>query len=104
MDRVQLRQRLRAAGVAEDRYLLVGLDPPRSVSAGACIVRPNERSWEVLVWEPRRAQPSLTFLTEAEACEYVLTVLTVGRAAPAPAPATPVLAELGADEAAPATL
>jgi hypothetical protein len=76
MDRLQLKQCLQAAGVPDDRYLLVGLDPPRAVREGACIVRPNQRSWEVLVWEPVRLQPSLTFLTEGEACEYVLDILT----------------------------
>lgn len=81
MDRLQLKQYLDAAGVPEDRYLLVGLDPPRTVREGACIVRPNQRSWEVLVWEPVRLQPSLTFLNEDEACEYVLDVLT-GHEAP----------------------
>jgi hypothetical protein len=76
MDRLQLKRCLQAAGVPDDRYLLVGLDAPRAVREGACIVRPNQRSWEVLVWEPARLQPSLTFVNEDEACEYVLDVLT----------------------------
>jgi len=54
----------------------VGVDPPRPVSEGACILRPNQRSWEVLVWRPVPLRPSLTFLTEQEACEYVLDALT----------------------------
>lgn len=76
MNRLRLKQCLQAAGVPEDRYLLVGLDQPRAVREGACIVRPNQRSWEVLVWEPVRLKPSLTFLDENEACQYALTVLT----------------------------
>ncbi len=104
MDRVQLKQRLGAAGVPEDSYLLVGLEAPRSVSAGACIVRPNERSWEVLVWEPRREQRSLSFSTEDEACEYVLAALTVTPAGPATAPAAGAVGALSADEAAAAAL
>lgn len=76
MDRRQLKQYLQAAAVPEDRYLLVGLDAPRTVGEGACILRPNQRTWEVLVWETRRLHPSLTFLRESEACEYVRTVLT----------------------------
>ncbi|HET9059853.1 MAG TPA: hypothetical protein VFN61_08020, partial [Acidimicrobiales bacterium] len=76
VDRRQLQQCLHAASVPEDRYLLVGLEAPRTVSEGACILRPNQRSWEVLVWESMRMHPSLTFLSEDEACEYVLTVLT----------------------------
>lgn len=76
MDRLQLKRCLEAAGVPEDRYLLVGLDPPRTVREGACIVRPNQQSWEVLVWEPVRLRPSLSFLNEDQACEYVLDVLT----------------------------
>ena len=79
MDRLQLKHCLEAAGVAEDRYLLVGVDAPRPVRAGAWIVRPNQRSWEVLVWQPVHLQPSLTFLSEDEACEYVLSVLAVPR-------------------------
>ncbi len=76
MDRLQLKHYLEDAGVAEDRYLLVGVNAPRPVGPGACIVRPNQRSWEVLVWGPVRLQLSLTFLAESEACEYVLDVLT----------------------------
>ncbi|MGP8206618.1 MAG: hypothetical protein ACLQVK_11320 [Acidimicrobiales bacterium] len=76
MDLQQLKQCLLAAGVAEGEYLLIGLDPPRAVREGACIVRPNQRSWEVLVWRPVRLEPSLTFLSEDEACEYALDVLT----------------------------
>lgn len=77
MDRLRLKQYLEAAGVPEDRYLLVGLDPPRAVCEGACIVRPNQRSWEVLVWEPAGlAARSLTFLNEDQACGYALDVLT----------------------------
>jgi hypothetical protein len=75
MDRLRLKQYLEAAGVPEDKYLLVGLDPPRTVREGACIVRPNQRSWEVLVWEPAGMAPSLTFLNEDQACGYALDVL-----------------------------
>jgi hypothetical protein len=88
MDRVQLREYLQAAGVAEDRYLLVGLDAPRTVREGAYVVRPNQRSWEVLVWEPVRLEPSLTFLNEDEACEYVLGALVPVKA-PEQQPAQP---------------
>jgi hypothetical protein len=110
MDRKQLKQCLQAAAVPEDRYLLVGLDAPRTVGEGACILRPNQRSWEVLVWESMRMHPSLTFLSEDEACEYVLTVLTgattasvvveaaatpgASGSATGPAPATTVTAAL----------
>jgi hypothetical protein len=77
MDRLRLKQYLEAAGVPEDKYLLVGLDPPRAVCEGACIVRPNQRSWEVLVWEPAgMAASSLTFINEDQACGYALDVLT----------------------------
>jgi hypothetical protein len=76
MDLQQLKHCLQAAGVPEDGYLLIGLDPPRAVREGACIIRPNQRSWEVFVWRPCRVEPSLTFLSEDEACEYVLDVLT----------------------------
>ncbi len=75
MDRLQLKQRLDAAGVPEDSYLLVGLDQPRAVREGACIVRPNQRSWEVLVWEPARLAPSFTFLNEEQACDHALDIL-----------------------------
>jgi hypothetical protein len=85
MDRLRLKQYLEAAGVAEDRYLLVGLDPPRPVREGACIVRPNQHSWEVLVWEPARLAASLTFVNEDQACGYALDVLTpAGAWQPAP--------------------
>ena len=76
MDLQQLKHRLLAAGVPEDGYLLVGLDAPRAVREGACIVRPNQRTWEVLVWRPVRVEPSLTFLSEDEACEQALGMLT----------------------------
>jgi len=76
MDLQQLKQCLLAAGVPEDGYLLIGLEAPRAVREGACIIRPNQRSWEVFVWRPVRAEPSLTFLSEDEACEYALDVLT----------------------------
>jgi hypothetical protein len=76
MDRLRLRECLEAAGVPEDRYLLVGLDPPRAVREGACIVRPNQRRWEVLVWEPARMVAALSFLNEDQACDYALDVLT----------------------------
>ena len=76
MDRLRLKQYLEAAGVPEDRYLLVGVDPPRAVREGACIVRPNQRSWEVLVWEPARLAASLSFVNEDQACGYALDVLT----------------------------
>jgi hypothetical protein len=76
MDRLRLKQYLEAAGVPEDKYLLVGLDPPRAVREGACIVRPNQRTWEVLVWEPAGIVPSRTFLNEDQACGYALDVLT----------------------------
>ncbi len=76
MDRLRLKQYLEAAGVAEDRYLLVGVDPPRAVREGACIVRPNQHSWEVLVWEPARLAASLSFVNEDQACGYALDVLT----------------------------
>jgi hypothetical protein len=75
MDRLELKQHLRAAGVPEDCYLLVGLDPPRSVREGACIVRPNQHSWEVLVWSPVDPHPVLTFANEDEACEHLLNSL-----------------------------
>ena len=81
MHRLQLKHCLEAAGVAEDKYLVVGVDPPHAVSEGACILRPNERSWEVLVWRPSRSQPPLSFLSEDDACEYVLDTLTAGLAA-----------------------
>lgn len=84
MDRLQLREHLQAAGVPEDLYMLVGLDAPRSVREGACVLRPNEHSWEVVVWGPARPGPTLVFMTEAEACYYVLHLLT---ASPAPRPA-----------------
>jgi hypothetical protein len=77
MDRLELKQHLQAGGVREDRYLLVGLDPPRAVEEGACIVRPNQHSWEVLVWAPVKSHVSLTFSNEDEACEYVLNTLIV---------------------------
>jgi hypothetical protein len=76
MDRLRLKQYLEAAGVPEDRYLLVGVDPPRAVREGACIVRPNQRNWEVLVWEPARLAASLSFVNEDQACGYALDVLT----------------------------
>lgn len=76
MDLQQLKHYLLAAGVPDDRYLLVGLDVPRAVREGACIVRPNQRGWEVLVWRPVRVEPSLTFLSEDEACERALDMLT----------------------------
>ena len=76
MDRLQLKECLEAASVPEDRYLLVGLDPPRAVREGACIVRPNQRSWEVLIWEPVRLAAALSFLNEEQACNYALDLLT----------------------------
>jgi hypothetical protein len=107
MDLQQLKQCLLAAGVAEGEYLLIGLDPPRAVREGACIVRPNQRSWEVFVWRPVRLEPSLTFLSEEEACEYALDLLTspitrsegaapTGPVAAGPLPASPVAASSGA--------
>ena len=100
MDLQQLKQCLLAAGVPEDSYLLVGLDPPRAVREGACIVRPNQRTWEVFVWRPVRVEPSLTFLNEDEACERALDMLTAPITTseaparpvtprPAPAPSVP---------------
>jgi hypothetical protein len=76
VDRLQLKQYLQAAGVTEDSYLLVGLDPPKAVREGACIVRPNQRSWEVLMWEPASRPWSRLFLNEDLACGYALGVLT----------------------------
>jgi hypothetical protein len=75
VDRLQLKQYLQAAAVPEDRYLLVGLDPPKAVREGACIVRPNQRSWEVLMWEPASRPWSRIFLNEDLACAYALDVL-----------------------------
>lgn len=83
MDLQQLKHCLQAAGIPESGYLLVGLDPPRAVQEGACIIRPNQRNWEVFVWRPVRVEPSLTFLSEEEACEYVLGVLTSAITKPA---------------------
>jgi hypothetical protein len=82
MNRLHLKQCLDAAGIPEDRYLLVGLDPPRALREGAWVVRPNQRDWEVLVWQPVRSRVSLTFLNEDQACGYVLEVLAP--AAPGP--------------------
>ncbi len=79
MDRLRLKQYLEAAGVPEDSYLLVGLDPPKAVREGACIVRPNQRSWEVLMWEPASRPRSFIFLNEDLACGYALDVLTPSR-------------------------
>ena len=87
MDLQQLKQCLLAAGVPEGEYLLMGLDPPRAVREGACIVRPNQRSWEVLRLAARPPGASLTFLNEEEACEYLSTCSlrpTPGRRAAAP--------------------
>jgi hypothetical protein len=92
MDLQQLKHCLLAAGVPEDGYLLIGLDPPRAVREGACIIRPNQRSWEVLVWRPVRLEPSVTFLSEDEACEYALDLLTSAITTsepPVPAASTP---------------
>ncbi len=89
MDLQQLKHCLQAAGVPEEVYLLIGLDPPRAVREGACIIRPNQRSWEVFVWRPVRVEPSLSFLTEDEACEYVLEVLTSAVTASASATSSP---------------
>ncbi|HTV12610.1 MAG TPA: hypothetical protein VME20_12205 [Acidimicrobiales bacterium] len=75
MRRLQLKHYLDAAGVGEDKYLLVGVDPPRTVCEGAWILRPNQRDWEVLAWRPVRLAPSLMFLTEEQACQYVLDML-----------------------------
>ncbi len=83
MNRLHLKQCLDAAGIPEDRYLLVGLDPPRALREGACVVRPNQRDWEVLVWEPVRPRVSLTFLNEDQACDYVLDVLAPAGPGPA---------------------
>ncbi|HTW10300.1 MAG TPA: hypothetical protein VME46_22540 [Acidimicrobiales bacterium] len=80
MDRLRLKRCLEAAGVPADRYLLVGVDAPKSLSEGACVVRPNQRNWEVLVREPVHTHPTLVFVTEAEACEYVLDALTTAAA------------------------
>ena len=102
MHRLQLKHYLEAAGVPEDRYLLVGVDPPRPVSEGACILRPNQRSWEVLVWRPVPLRPSLTFLTEQEACEYVLDALTAQPVAGARGPEAGRSETAKAAEAAPA--
>jgi hypothetical protein len=85
MDRLRLKQYLEAAGVPEDSYLLVGLDPPKAVREGACIVRPNQRSWEVLMWEPASRPRSLIFLNEDLACSYALDVLTQAAARRPPA-------------------
>jgi hypothetical protein len=82
MDRLRLKECLDAARVPEDRYLLVGLDPPRAVREGACIVRPNQRNWEVLIWEPARLAALLTFLNEDQACDYALDVLTTAASPP----------------------
>jgi hypothetical protein len=82
MDRLRLKECLEAAGVPEDRYLLVGLDPPRALREGACIVRPNQRAWEVLIWEPARLAALLTFLNEDQACYYALDVLTTAARPP----------------------
>jgi hypothetical protein len=76
VDRLQLKQFLQAAGVPEDSYLLVGLDPPKAVREGACIVRPNQRSWEVLMWQPASRPWSRIFLNQDLACGYALDVLT----------------------------
>ncbi len=96
MDLQQLKHCLVAAGVPEDGYLLVGLDAPRALREGACIVRPNQRSWEVFIWRPVRVEPSFTFLNEDEACEHALDMLTsaittsakTSSARPGPAPST----------------
>jgi hypothetical protein len=82
MDRLQLKECLEAASVPQDRYLLVGLDPPRAVREGACIVRPNQRSWEVLIWEPVRLAAALSFLNEEQACNYALDFLTAPPSTP----------------------
>jgi hypothetical protein len=82
MDRLRLKECLEAAGVPEDRYLLVGVDPPRAVREGACIVRPNQRAWEVLIWEPARLAALLSFLNEDQACGYALDVLTTAAKPP----------------------
>lgn len=84
MDRLQLKECLDAASVPEDRYLLVGLDPPRAVREGACIVRPNQRSWEVLIWEPAGLAAALSFLNEEQACDYALDLLTAAASTPPP--------------------
>jgi hypothetical protein len=86
MDLQQLKHCLQAAGVPEDGYLLIGLEAPRAVREGACIIRPNQRSWEVFLWRPVRLEPSLTFLSEEEACEHVLDLLTSAGAPSAGAP------------------
>ena len=98
MDRLRLKQYLEAAGVPEDSYLLVGLDPPKAVREGACIVRPNQRSWEVLMWEPARRAPSLTFLNEDLACGYALDVLTRA-ATPRPLAVVDAAAEVNPSQA-----
>ncbi|HTT89010.1 MAG TPA: hypothetical protein VMF65_05600 [Acidimicrobiales bacterium] len=93
MDRLRLKECLEAAGVPEDRYLLVGLDPPRALREGACVVRPNQRAWEVLIWEPARLAALLTFLNEDQACDYALDVLTT--AAKPPVGAVDLTADAG---------
>jgi hypothetical protein len=104
MNRLHLKQCLDAAGIPEDHYLLVGLDPPRALREGACVLRPNQRDWEVLVWQPIRSRVSLTFLNEDQACDYLLDVL----ARPAPRRGSHVAEEdgergAGADQGAPVT-
>ena len=84
MDRLQLKGCLQAAGVPEERYLLVGVDAPRTVREGAWVLRPNQHFWEVLKWEPRRSTPSTTFLNEQEACTFVLGALTGQSSPPVP--------------------
>jgi hypothetical protein len=99
MDLHQLKHCLQAAGVPENEYLLVGLDPPRTVTEGACIVRPNQHSWEVLVWQPVHREPSVTFLSEEDACEYMLNVLA-GPRRPGTTPPAPLIGvpEIALDE------
>ncbi|MEV0049872.1 hypothetical protein AB0L13_09655 [Saccharopolyspora shandongensis] len=85
MDRIELVEALRAAGVPDGEYLIPGGPASRGPRADAYyVLREEPGVYLVTLWERGVEETAARFASEDEACRYLYGHLT--RRAPAPPP------------------
>jgi hypothetical protein len=82
MNRISLREKLRAEGVADGRYELTGLHKADRADLGFYFLESREGAWVVGMAERGRRDVMARFGTEAEACDYLYQKLTWREPAP----------------------
>src|SRR5690242_14431339 len=95
MDRMELRDRLRRAGIPDDMYELTGMHSGSRSDLSFPFLEERSGEWVVGVEERGRRGVMSRFATEDEACRFLYDRLVREVAAPPPAPQSPQDEERG---------